>query len=162
MRTRSGIRRIDWIVWSLAAAFLAHTAMAAVPPTPGTESTTYAAECGACHAAYPARLLPPAEWAVVLATLDRHFGVDASLDATTRAAVARQLGVDPAAAGAPAKRPTPRITQQGWFREEHDEMSAQLFRSPAVRSAANCGACHAGADRGRFDEHSVSIPRSYR
>ena len=159
MRTRSGIRRIDWIVWSLAAVFLAHAATAAVPPTQAVKTTAYAEECGACHTAYPARLLRPADWAVVLATLDRHFGVDASLDATTRAAVARQLGVDAAVASAATTKAAPRITQQGWFREEHDEISAQLFRSPAVRSAANCSACHAGADRGQFDEHSVRIPR---
>jgi len=159
MRTRSGIRRIDWIVWSLAAVFLAHAAAAAVPPTQAVKTTAYAEECGACHTAYPARLLRPADWAVVLATLDRHFGVDASLDATTRAAVARQLSVDPAVASAATTKAALRITQQGWFREEHDEISAQLFRSPAVRSAANCSACHADADRGQFDEHSVRIPR---
>ncbi len=159
MHARSGIRRIDWIVWSLAAVFLAHAAVAAVPPAQAAEPIAYAEECGACHMAYPARLLRPAAWAVVLATLDRHFGVDASLDATTRAAVARQLGVDPAIASAATTTAAPRITQQGWFREEHDEISAQLFRSPAVRSAANCTACHAGAERDQFDEHSVRIPR---
>ena len=159
MRTRSGIRRIDWIVWSIAATFLAHAAVAAAPPTQAAKPTIYADECGACHTAYPARLLAPADWAVVLATLDRHFGVDASLDATARTAVARQLGVDPVAASASTAKTAPRITQQGWFREEHDEISAQLFRSPAVRSAANCSACHAGADIGQFDEHSARIPR---
>ena len=159
MRTRSGIRRIDWIVWSLAAVFLAHAAVAAVPPTQAAKPTAYAEECGACHTAYPTRLLRPADWAVVLATLDRHFGVDASLDATTRAAMTRQLGVDPAVASAATTKAVPRITQQGWFHEEHDEISAQQFRSPAVGSAANCSACHAGVDRGQFDEHSVRIPR---
>ena len=159
MRARSGIRPIDWLAWSLAAAFLTHAAVAAVPPAQAAKSDAYAEECGACHTAYPARLLPRADWAVVLATLDRHFGVDASLDATTRAAVAQQLGVDPAAASVATTKATPRITQQGWFHEEHDEISAQLFRSPSVRSAANCNACHAGADRGQFDEHSVRIPR---
>ena len=159
MRTRSGIRRIDWFVWSLAAIFLAHAAVAAVTSAQGLGPSAYAEECGACHTAYPTRLLRPADWAVVLATLDRHFGVDASLDAATLAAMARQLGVDPAVASAATTKAAPRITQQGWFREEHDEISAQAFRSPAVRSSANCSACHAGADRGQFDEHSVRIPR---
>ncbi len=159
MRAGSGIRRVDWIVWSLAAVFLAHAAVAAVPPTQVAKSSAYAEECGACHTVYPARLLPPADWGLVLATLDRHFGVDASLDATTRAAVARQLGVDVAAASVATTKAAPRITQQSWFRDEHDEISAQQFRSPAVRSAANCSACHADADRGQFDEHSVRIPR---
>jgi mono/diheme cytochrome c family protein len=155
----SGIRRIDLIVWSLAALFLTHAAMAAVPPTQAATSAVYTDECGACHTAYPARLLRPADWAAVLATLDRHFGVDASLDVTARAAVAKQLGVDSSVASTSTPKAVPRITQQGWFRKEHDEISAQLFRSPAVRSAANCGACHAGADRGQFDEDSVRIPR---
>ncbi len=159
MGTPLGIRRIDWIVWSLATAFLAHAAVAAVTPAQAAKPTAYAEECGACHTAYPARLLRPADWTVVLATLDRHFGVDASLDAAIRAAVASQLGVDPAVASLATTKAAPRITEQGWFRKEHDEVSAQLFRSPAVRSAANCTACHAGADRDQFDEHSVRIPR---
>lgn len=159
MHPPSGIRRIDWIVWSLAAAFLAHAAVAAVPPAPSSKPALYAEECGSCHAAYPARLLRSADWAVVLATLERHYGVDAALDAAALASVATQLGVDNPIASASTTKAAPRITQQGWFREEHDEISSQLFRSPAVRSAANCAACHANAERGEFDEHSVRIPR---
>jgi mono/diheme cytochrome c family protein len=118
----------------------------------------YAAECGSCHVAYSNRMLAPAEWSRVLGDLEHHYGVDASLDAPTLQAVARGLGVATPAAPDP-KLALTRITTQRWFREEHDEVGAATFRSPAVRSAANCAACHAGAERGDYEEDHVRIPR---
>jgi mono/diheme cytochrome c family protein len=56
----------------------------------------------------------------------------------------------------------PRITRSNWFVHEHDEIPAATFKSPAVRSAANCSACHTGADRGDFDEHSIRMPQGTR
>lgn len=52
---------------------------------------TYQRECGDCHVAYPPRLLPAADWRRIVGTLDRHFGVDASLDAATSASIAAWL-----------------------------------------------------------------------
>lgn len=126
--------------------------------TASTATTAYAAECGGCHVAYPARLLSTAEWSQVLVDLEHHFGVDASLDAATLQAVSRQLGVTPPL---PLRNgdALPRITSKPWFRQEHDELPPATFKSQAVGSAANCTACHADADRGKFDEDSVRIPR---
>jgi cytochrome c553 len=118
----------------------------------------YAAECGSCHVAYPARLLPRAVWGAVLGNLDRHFGVDASLDDVALAAVSRQLAA-PTGVSAAVPVALPRITTAAWFRDEHDEVSAATWRRAGVKSAANCDACHPGAARGDFDEDRVSIPR---
>lgn len=133
----------------------------AAAPTPASAST-YQDECGSCHTAYPARFLKPAEWATVLGSLDRHYGTDATLDVTTAGAVARHLGVGVAPAPASSTTALPRITQSSWFLREHDEISAATFKSPAVRSAANCSACHTGADRGDFDERSIRMPQGTR
>jgi hypothetical protein len=133
----------------------------AAAPTPGT-ATTYREECGSCHTAYPARFLKPAEWATVLGSLDRHYGADATLDAATVGAVARHLGVGAPSTNVSSTTALPRITRSGWFVHEHDEVSAATFISPAVRSAANCSACHTGADRGDFDDHSIRMPQGTR
>lgn len=120
------------------------------------DASPYATECGGCHVAYPAKSLSRSDWSRVLGSLGRHYGVDASLDAGPLEAVALQLGARPAASGTAAA--LPRITAQPWFREEHREVDA-WFRSRSVGSAANCSACHTGAERGDFDEHSIRMPR---
>ena len=118
----------------------------------------YGDECGACHLAYPTRLLSTPEWGRVLGNLEHHYNVDATLDPATLQSVARRLGVTaPVAPNATAT--LPRITTRTWFIDEHDEVSAATFRSATVRSAGNCSACHADAERGDFDEDSVRIPR---
>ena len=140
---------------------IATTSAQAAAPTPASAST-YQEECGSCHTAYPARFLKPADWTTVLGTLDRHYGADATLDAAAVGAVARHLGVGAPRAHVSSKTVLPRITRSGWFVHEHDEISAATFKSPAVRSAANCSACHTGADRGDFDEHSIRMPQGTR
>lgn len=140
---------------------IAATSAQAATPTPAGAST-YQEECGSCHTAYPARFLKPADWATVLGALDRHYGADATLDAAAMGPVARHLGVGTPPARVPATTALPRITRSSWFVHEHDELPAATFQSAAVRSAANCAACHTGADRGDFDERNIRMPRGTR
>lgn len=119
----------------------------------------YVEECGSCHVPYPARGLPAASWRALMAGLDRHFGNDASLTLaqadTIRGWLIAGAGtqpVDPAA--------SLRLSRAPWFVREHREVPAPLWRSPAVKSAANCAACHRGAERGVFSEHDVRLPRA--
>jgi hypothetical protein len=131
----------------------------AAPALPVTThaADVYAEECGACHLAYPSRLLSAADWGRVLDDLAHHYGVDATLDEPARQTVAQRHGLPlPAASTAPAT--LPRITTSRWFVDEHDDVSVATFRSASVRSAANCAACHAGAARGDVDEDDVRIP----
>lgn len=151
---------LSGIVTHSLAAVLSLTAMTArAAGAAPSNAETYQAECGSCHTAYPARFLKPAEWAVVLATLDGHYGSDATLEPAALEAVSRHLGVSARTADPVSTTPLPRITRSRWFLDEHDEVAAATFESPAVRSAANCSACHAGADRGDFDDDSVRIPK---
>ncbi|MEY4749060.1 MAG: hypothetical protein RIQ60_1274 [Pseudomonadota bacterium] len=120
----------------------------------------YEQECGACHVAYPPGLLPAASWQRLLGHLDKHFGVDASLDAAaTRqitAYVESQAGTSRRVREEPAQD---RITRSAWFVRKHGEVSARTWSLPAVKSASNCSACHAQAQQGDFNEHDVRIPR---
>ena len=95
-----------------------------------------------------------------MAGLDRHFGTDASVDARTAAEIGAFLEGN---AGRGRKRGsdsgTLRISETPWFRRKHDEVAASTWKNARVKSAANCSACHGGAERGDFDEHAVRIPR---
>lgn len=117
-------------------------------------------ECGGCHVAYPAWLLPAASWQALMAGLPRHFGSDASLDATTTAQIGGWFAAN-AGSGKRARETPPehRITRSAWFQREHREVSTATWSRPAVKTAANCAACHPGAGQGDFNEHAVHIPR---
>jgi cytochrome c553 len=125
------------------------------------DNAVWRAECGACHVAYPPFLLSAEQWRAHMASLKRHFGSDASVDAAAAAEIgaflARGAGRD--RGNAMATSEPPRITRTNWFVKEHRDVRATDWTSAAVKSASNCGACHQGADRGSFDEHAVRIPR---
>lgn len=127
------------------------------------------AECGACHLAYPPALLPERSWRKIMSGLERHFGQDASLDAATAKEITDFLAnnsADRAGGKRGAKvmrslgaKETPlRISETSWFVRKHDEVPPQAWKRPKVGSAANCTACHPGAERGDYSEHQVRIP----
>jgi len=122
----------------------------------------WASECGACHLAYPARFLPAESWREMMSGLDKHFGSDASMDAESAREITAFLEQNarrkPTSRDASGKLPL-RITETQWFRNEHDEVSSRVWKSPKVKSAANCSACHLQADLGDYSEHNVEIPR---
>lgn len=120
----------------------------------------YQQECGSCHVAYPPGMLPAASWQRLMNNLPQHFGTDASLDDAT----VKQLSEWLAAHAGTYKRvreqpPEDRITRSAWFQRKHDEVPAAAWKRPAIKSAANCAACHTRADQGDYDEHNVRIPR---
>lgn len=126
-----------------------------VPPLP-----KYQQECAACHIAYPPGMLPAASWQKLMATLPRHYGSDASLDAAS----VKELSAWLTANAGTYKRvsappPENRITRSAWFVREHDEVPAAAWKRGAVKSASNCSACHTQAAQGDFNEHNVRIPR---
>ena len=53
-----------------------------------------------------------------------------------------------------------RITETRWFRHEHGQPAALVRKHPAIKSAANCGACHTEAATGRFGENTLHVPKS--
>lgn len=129
-----------------------HERQARVPPP-----ARYTQECAACHVAYPARMLPAVSWQRLMSGLERHYGSDATLDSQDLALVSRWLlaNADTRQAIAP---PQDRITRTPWFERKHRHITPETWQLPSVRSAANCAACHAGAEQGRFDEHALRMP----
>lgn len=127
---------------------------------PATPNASYQQECGGCHVAYPPALLPAVSWQRIVAGLDQHYGSDASLDPGTAQALTRWLVLN-AGSGRRMRDAPPedRITRSTWFQRKHDELPAGVWQRPAIKSPANCAACHSGAEQGDFNEHRVRVPR---
>jgi cytochrome c553 len=158
-RKHRSFAAILWIAALLPSASLLAVAAEAKSQSLAADSATWRAECGSCHVAYAPALLPTVEWRQLMRSLDRHFGADASIDAKTAVEIDRFLAANARRGEGRAAEAQPRITTTRWFRHEHDEVSAAVFRSPSVKTPANCAACHPGAAAGNFDEHAVGIPR---
>ncbi len=121
----------------------------------------YRQECGAsCHLPYPPSLLNAASWRAVMAGLGKHFGTDASLDPAARADILAFLERNAGRRDTSANgQPLLRISETPWFLKEHrKEVPAEVLRRPEVKSFANCGACHTGADGGDYSERGVRVP----
>ena len=119
----------------------------------------YKQECAACHLAYPPGLLPARSWTRIMTGLDKHYGSDASLDPAAVQQISRWLqteaGTYKRVAEAP---PEDRITRSAWFVTKHRKLDPQVWKHASVKSAANCAACHTGADKGDFDDDGVTMP----
>lgn len=126
------------------------------------QNPTYNNECGSCHVPYPAPLLGRSEWQQILGALDNHFGVDASLDKLSQQQIAnylQQYGATKKRAAVSKAASLPRISQSTCFKREHDEISAEVWQRPSIKSAANCMACHSQADKGSYNERQIRIPK---
>ncbi len=120
----------------------------------------YQQECASCHAAFPPGMLPAASWNRVMNNLKRHYGVDASLDAATANEISAWLATNAGTYKRVREEPfLDRLTLSAWFIGKHREVSAATWKKPAVKSAANCAACHTQADKGDFNERNIRIPR---
>ncbi len=142
---------------SLAAVLFATATVRAddIPATP--KHPAWSSECASCHVAYPPALLTAAGWRTVMSGLDKHYGSDASLDDKTRADITRFLESHAGKSARVASKDG-RITGTAWFRHEHDEVPARVWRA-GVKSPAQCEACHTGAAQGRYSENEIRIPR---
>lgn len=140
--------------WLLLAAVAATGARAdGGPRMPRAVPPAYTQECGSCHLAYPPGMLPARSWQRIMTGLENHYGSDASLDAAT----VRQLDTWLQAHAGSGKRvreqpPEDRITRSAWFERKHREIAPSVWKLASVKSAANCAACHGGAEQGLFDD----------
>ena len=153
---QAAMKKVAFIV-PLACGFaLAHAdSMQRVPVLP-----QYQQECAACHVAYPPGMLPGASWKRVMGSLSKHYGTDASLDAASireisgwllaHAGTYKRVSEEP---------PQDRITRSQWFVRKHREVDPQIWKQAAVKSAANCAACHTAADKGSYRESELQFPK---
>ncbi len=145
---------------ALAAALASPLALADGNLMPRTVLPQFTQECSSCHVAYPPGLLPAASWQRIMGGLDRHFGTDASLDAAATQKIADWLqanaGTYKRVREAP---PQDRISQSTWFSRKHREVAPAVYQRASIKSAANCTACHGGAEQGDFDDDRVRVPQ---
>lgn len=120
---------------------------------------SFTPECSSCHVPYAPFLTGQANWRGIMSGLDKHYGVDASLDSKTQREISAWLLANAASSARLAVASLDfRITRSEWFIRKHD-WSASVWKRASIKSASNCGACHSGAARGDFDEGSVRIPK---
>lgn len=130
-------------------------------------NTEYVEECGSCHMAYPAQLLPAESWSKMMNGLQDHFGENAELDDESRKSIASYLTSSATSGNGQYRKmlrnsgnKTPlRITELPYFKHEHDKIPARYIEgNDKIGSLSQCNACHKGAEKGYFDEDDVVIP----
>ncbi len=120
-------------------------------------------ECGSCHLAFAPSMLPASSWKRMMADLKNHFGDDASVDAATAARITDYLVANAAdkggrqyssklLRGVSARNAPLRITELPKWVKEHREVPDWEWKHKDVRTRANCTACHADAEFGRYDD----------
>ncbi len=147
---------------AIAITLIASTAAyAGKPMMPETQMLPlYKQECGTCHMAYPPGFLSKPAWGRVMNSLSRHYGTDASLDDTQVREIGQWLNQN----GGTYKRVVnaskdDRLTTTEWFLRKHREIAPNVFQRAAIKSPANCTACHTTAAKGDFEEDNVRIPK---
>ena len=118
-------------------------------------------ECGSCHIAYPPQLLTVDTWQRLMGGLDKHFGANAMLNPKDNQEILDFLQSN-AGRGGRNSASSLRISDTPWFTREHREVSNNTWSDPAVKSRANCTACHVNAERGDWSERGIKIPGGQR
>jgi hypothetical protein len=105
-------------------------------------------------------MLPAASWRRLMGGLDRHYGSDATIEPVSRQQIEAWLlrHAGGYRRGSDVPPPDDRITRAEWFVRKHRGVEAATWRLPSVKTAANCAACHPGADRGQYDDDHLRLP----
>lgn len=125
----------------------------------------YQEECGSCHMAYPAMLLPSESWQQIMTSLEEHYGENAELDETSRRDIeiylvknSRPIENRKLSLKSEVRIPM-RISELPYFIREHDEIPSRFVKgNDNVGSFSQCNACHQYAEQGDFDEDNIVIP----
>ena len=168
MPTATRSARTAALVLLLAGAAVQATAAPAGDVGPNS-SALYVKECGACHFPYQPGLLPERSWRAVLASLNRHFGETADLKPGDLQAVTDYLLAGAAdhadnqrsrevmSSLKPADTPT-RVTSVLYTGGIHGGfLDPKFLGKPAVKTLADCAACHPRAADGRFVHRNYVI-----
>lgn len=152
---------------ALTIAVVGMTAMASKEPAnmPVADiSPLVADECTACHMFYHPSLMPAKSWDALTATLDDHFGEDASLDEDTTAEIRDWLMAHAAetADTQPAHIFTRALadgeftlSETRFWQRMHHEFSEADFSAAPVYTKSNCAACHKDATTGMFSPFKI-------
>ena len=163
-------RRIKIFVTLLAAMVTGQVAWAADEKPNMAPDAVYKKECGSCHMAYPADLLPARSWQKIMATLDKHFGDNAEFSANEHQPVLAYLNANSMENSKsrrakkmlnsiPATSIPLRIIEVPYIVHEHEKLPAKVLENnPKLSSLSQCDKCHQKAQKGSFDEDDIVIP----
>src|SRR5258708_4184622 len=145
---------------------LAATAESEVGPN---TSASYASECGSCHFAYQAGLLPARSGRGIMSNLHDHFGDNAEVQVKARPAIQDYL-VAHAADGSDNQRSRPvmesldlahvplRVTTSPYIGGVHGGLLEPLRGGqPRMESLGDCNACHLTAVEGAFRARRYTV-----
>ena len=130
----------------------------------------YIKECGSCHFPYQAGLLPSNSWNKIMANLDKHFGVDATLAPEDFQTLSKYLNNNSAEKNMQYKRSNrivssllpgqvaDSISTTPYIIEKHKRIRKDLISQKDVKGLFNCMACHTTADKGIYAERDIKIP----
>jgi len=131
---------------------------------PPIKNSTVKTECGECHMAFFAEMLPRQSWLNILNDLSNHFGEDASIAPdplkeiiafhTSRASdVSKTRGARKWRKGLKKGQVPERITTAPRFIRKHKDKDFKwMWKKYKVTSKADCVACHKMANKGLFDD----------
>ncbi len=152
----------------VASAFVVATAMLSGPGAaesfPPIRNQTVNTECGDCHMAFFAEMLPRGSWLKILNNLENHYGEDASIEPallnevitfhTSRASdVLNSRGARKWRKGLKKGEMPDRITTAPRFIRKHDGNDFRyMWKKYKVTSNVDCVACHRDANKGLFDD----------
>jgi mono/diheme cytochrome c family protein len=109
---------------------------------PHEANTLWQSECGSCHMAFPPALLSKDDWHLLMQGLDKHFGVDASLDTKMRDEISAFLERNAGSRWSHSAE-SQRITDTSWFIRKHKGAISMMIKG-RVKSLVDCVACHKG------------------
>jgi hypothetical protein len=138
-------------------------------PVKLSQPPLYKKECASCHMAFPPNILPTESWKNMMATLQDHFGDDATIDDAAKQEIENYLVKNAAETSkeeASLKfirsigtgNPPARITDIPYWKQKHSPIHQAIYLRSAIKSKINCVACHKLAEFGSFEDTDIRIP----
>lgn len=143
-------------------------------PYPGptlAENQTWRQECGDCHYAYPAQLLPARSWNQMLKEQHQHFDEDLDLDDETIDEIKTFLNANAAdeqqneaarhiIRSLKADETPQWISRLDFWKLQHESIRDSVWKLEKVKSKGNCPACHFDSKIGNFMDSAMRLPKS--
>lgn len=158
-----------WVLSPLGAILYLSSAMETKQPVKLSQPPVYKKECASCHMAFPPNTLPAESWKNMMATLQDHFGDDATIDDAAKKEIENYLVKNAAETSkeeASLKfirsigtgNPPERITDIPYWKKKHSPINQAIYLRSAIKSKINCVACHKLAEFGSFEDTDIRIP----
>lgn len=127
--------------------------------------SAYQNECASCHIGYAPYLLPRIAWEKMMSDLENHFGDDASFEGEDevlgflvrhssenyankfRVSLARESSDEMA------------ISNRAFFKLAHQNLQGSIFSAEAIKSKANCNACHENIEMGLWGKSGIDFDK---